>query len=79
MAVAPYQYFSFKSGIAGRLAARLPESVRSLGVPLHNLGVAAIYVQMCLVYVVSDLFKVQGAVWQDGTTLFLVWGSPRSP
>ncbi|GAA2764102.1 hypothetical protein GCM10010103_31430 [Streptomyces paradoxus] len=72
-----YQNFSFSSGVADRVIGRLPESVRSLGVPLHNLGVVAIAVQMCLVYVVSGLYKVQGDVWQDGTALFYIMRVPE--
>ncbi|WDV53335.1 HTTM domain-containing protein [Streptomyces coeruleorubidus] len=72
-----YQNFSFSSGVADRVIGRLPGSVRSLGVPLHNLGVVAIAVQMCLVYVVSGLYKVQGEVWQDGTALFYIMRVPE--
>lgn len=38
---------------------------------------AAIAVQMCLVYVVSGLYKVQGEVWQDGTALFYIMRVPE--
>lgn len=72
-----YQHFSFSSGFADRVIGRIPESVRCLGVPLHNLGVAAIAIQMCLVYVVSGLYKVQGEVWQDGTALFYIMRVPE--
>jgi hypothetical protein len=72
-----YQYFSFSSGFANRVTGRIPESVRSLSVPLHNLGVVAIAVQMCLVYVVSGLYKVQGEAWQDGTALFYIMRVPE--
>ncbi|MFF8394372.1 hypothetical protein [Streptomyces sp. NPDC016172] len=72
-----YQNFSFSSGVADRVVGRLPGSVRALGVPLHNLGVVAIAVQMCLVYVVSGLYKVQGDVWQDGTALFYIMRVPE--
>ncbi|MFF1739371.1 HTTM domain-containing protein [Streptomyces mirabilis] len=72
-----HQYFSFSSGFANRVIGRFPGGLRSLGVPLHNLGVAAIAVQMCLVYVVSGLYKVQGEVWQDGTALFYIMRVPE--
>jgi hypothetical protein len=72
-----YDRFSLSSGVADRLARRLPASVRSLATPLHNLGVVAIASQMCLVYVVSGLYKVQGQVWQDGTALFYVLRVPE--
>lgn len=72
-----YDRFSLPSGVADRLARRLPTHVRSLTTPLHNLGVVAIASQMCLVYVVSGLYKVQGQVWQDGTALFYVLRVPE--
>lgn len=72
-----YDRFSLPSGVATRLARRLPTQVRSLATPLHNLGVVAIASQMCLVYVVSGLYKVQGRMWQDGTALFYVLRVPE--
>jgi len=72
-----YRHFSFSGGLARRVTRRLPEGLRCLGVPLHNLGVAAIAVQMSLVYVVSGLYKVQGEVWQDGTALFYIMRVPE--
>jgi hypothetical protein len=72
-----YRHFSFSTGFARRVLRRVPQTVRCLGVPLHNLGVAAIAAQICLVYVVSGLYKVQGEVWQDGTALFYVMRVPE--
>ncbi|MER7468629.1 HTTM domain-containing protein [Streptomyces sp. NPDC097981] len=67
-----YDRFSFPTGLAHRLAQRIPSVLRSLSVPVHNIGILAIATQMCLVYVVSGLYKVQGKMWQDGTALFYV-------
>ncbi|MFJ6907040.1 hypothetical protein [Streptomyces griseoluteus] len=72
-----YDRFSFPSGLAARLGRRLSSRVRALATPLHNLGVVAIASQMCLVYVVSGLYKVQGRLWQDGTALFYVLRVPE--
>ncbi|MEU8589123.1 HTTM domain-containing protein [Streptomyces sp. NPDC048664] len=72
-----YSRFSFPSGVADKVARRLPTHLRSLTTPLHNLGVVAIAAQMCLVYVVSGLYKVQGQMWQDGTALFYVLRVPE--
>ncbi|WP_050487110.1 HTTM domain-containing protein [Streptomyces sp. CNS654] len=72
-----YDRFSFPSGIGTKLASRLPGRVRVTATPLHNLGVIAIALQMCLVYVVSGLYKVQGQMWQDGTALFYVLRVPE--
>ncbi|MFI1282630.1 hypothetical protein ACH4U5_18070 [Streptomyces sp. NPDC020858] len=67
-----YDRLSYPTGLARALARRVPPVLRSLSTPLHNLGVLAIAVQMCLVYVVSGLYKVQGRMWQDGTALSYV-------
>lgn len=72
-----YDRFSFPSGVGTKLASRLPDRVRVTATPLHNLGVLAIALQMCLVYVVSGLYKVQGQMWQDGTALFYVLRVPE--
>ncbi|RKN08396.1 HTTM domain-containing protein [Streptomyces radicis] len=58
--------------MATKLSERVPSMARAVAVPLHNLGVAAVAVQICLVYMVSGLYKVQGQVWQDGTALFYI-------
>ncbi|MFF4158376.1 hypothetical protein [Streptomyces sp. NPDC001678] len=67
-----YDRFAFPSGLGRKAAARIPAVIRSLSEPIHNLGILAIAMQMCLVYVVSGLYKVQGKMWQDGTALFYV-------
>ncbi|MET3987103.1 DCC1-like thiol-disulfide oxidoreductase family protein [Streptomyces sp. PvR034] len=67
-----YDRLSLPSGLARRLAERVPGVLRSLSTPLHNLGLLAVAAQLCLVYVVSGLYKVQGRMWQDGTALFYV-------
>ncbi|MFD1831173.1 HTTM domain-containing protein [Streptomyces desertarenae] len=72
-----YDRFSFPTGAARRLTRRIPGSIKTLSTPLHNLGVLAIAVQICLVYMVSGLFKVQGDVWQDGTALFYILRVPE--
>lgn len=72
-----YDRFSFSSGIGKKIVNRLPGQVRAIGDPLHNIGVVAIALQVCLVYVVSGLYKVQGQMWQDGTALFYVLRVPE--
>ncbi|MFJ4094126.1 HTTM domain-containing protein [Kitasatospora sp. NPDC089913] len=39
---------------------------------LHNAGVLAVVLQVCTVYLVSGLYKVQGERWQNGTALYYV-------
>lgn len=36
---------------------------------LHNAAVLAVGAQICLVYVLSGLFKLQGAEWRDGSAV----------
>ncbi|TXS55816.1 HTTM domain-containing protein [Streptomyces sp. t39] len=72
-----YDRFSLPTGLAGRLPGLLPGAVRAVGVPFHNLGVLMVAVQICLVYVVSGLYKVMGQEWQDGTALFYVMRVPE--
>src|SRR6478609_4996766 len=64
-----YDRLSLSRGLTGRWTRRMPEGLRALQAPLHNLGVLAIATQICLVYVTSGLYKVQGKLWQDGTAL----------
>ncbi|MBQ0997796.1 HTTM domain-containing protein [Streptomyces nigra] len=72
-----YDRLSFPSGLAGRVRERLPGGLRAAQTPLHNLGVLAIATQICLVYVTSGLYKVQGKLWQDGTALFYIMRIPE--
>ncbi|MER6529929.1 hypothetical protein [Streptomyces sp. NPDC001508] len=65
-----YDRFAFPTGAAAWLTGRLPKWREAVTTPLHNLGVLAIATQICLLYVVSGLFKVMGEQWQDGTALF---------
>ncbi|KUL35615.1 hypothetical protein ADL22_26695 [Streptomyces sp. NRRL F-4489] len=67
-----YGRLSFSTGVARKISRRVPSIVKSLSHPLHNLGILAIAIQICLVYMVSGLYKVQGKVWQEGTALFYV-------
>ncbi|MET9662424.1 HTTM domain-containing protein [Streptomyces sp. NPDC006510] len=72
-----YDRFSFPTGIGEKIVNRLPSQMRAIGDPLHNIGVVAIALQVCLVYIVSGLYKVQGQMWQDGTALFYVLRVPE--
>lgn len=67
-----YGRFALPTGAAARLRERMPKWWEAITTPLHNLGVLAIAVQICMVYVVSGLFKVMGDQWQDGTALFYI-------
>ncbi|MGA5158924.1 hypothetical protein [Streptomyces pseudogriseolus] len=62
-----YDRFALPTGLASRLARHAPGHLRAVSVPFHNLGVLMVAAQICLVYVVSGLYKVMGEEWQDGT------------
>ncbi|RIQ37011.1 HTTM domain-containing protein [Jiangella rhizosphaerae] len=51
-----------------------PEAVRRgagrLGILVHNLAILAVGAQICIIYVASALYKVQGEYWQDGTAVY---------
>ncbi len=72
-----YDRFSVPTGLVRRWAERIPGALRAISPALHNVGVAAVAGQICLVYVVSGLYKVQGRMWQDGTALFYVLRIPE--
>lgn len=58
--------------------ARRPAPARRSLVPawlenlLHNTGVVLLAFQVCLVYVASAMFKIQGNLWQEGTAVYYV-------
>lgn len=40
------------------------------GTVLHNIGLCLVVAQLCLVYFEAGMYKVQGALWQDGTAIY---------
>ncbi|MFD6447690.1 HTTM domain-containing protein [Promicromonospora sp. NPDC060204] len=44
---------------------------------LHNAAVLAVGVQICLVYVLSGLFKLQGEQWRDGSAVYYPLSLPQ--
>lgn len=54
----------------GRRAQEAPEWwTRSVTV-VHNAAVVAVVLQVCVVYVASVVYKLQGATWRDGTAVY---------
>lgn len=39
---------------------------------LHNFGILAIIVQLCILYLNSSLYKVMGESWQNGTAIYYI-------
>ncbi|MEV0890283.1 HTTM domain-containing protein [Promicromonospora sp. NPDC050262] len=44
---------------------------------LHNAAVLAVGAQICLVYVLSGLFKLQGEQWRDGSAVYYPLSLPQ--
>ena len=44
---------------------------------LNNTGLLLIAGQICIVYLMSGLYKVQGQMWQDGTALYYILRVPE--
>lgn len=62
-------YFSMD---ASRRQARpeAPGAWAPVSAMFHNTAMLAIALQICLVYGLAGLYKVQGAVWQEGTAIY---------
>jgi hypothetical protein len=60
-------------GVHIRPRVNTPGLVRST---LHNTGLLLIAGQICVVYLMSGLYKVQGPLWQDGTALYSILRVP---
>lgn len=54
----------------GRWLRRMPPWVRDLRAMLHNTGLVAIWVQVCIVYFVAGTAKLHGEAWRNGTALY---------
>lgn len=44
---------------------------------VHNVGTLAIALQICIVYVVSGTYKLQGEMWTEGTAVYYVLSVPE--
>lgn len=54
-----------------------PRQVGVIGSVLNNTGLLIIAGQVCIVYLMSGLYKVQGRMWQDGTALYYILRVPE--
>jgi antimicrobial peptide system SdpB family protein len=66
------QYFAVGAARRRMLAQATDSTRRRVVTVLHNAGVLAIILQVCVVYWTSVMWKVQGTVWQDGTALYYI-------
>ncbi|HEX5691992.1 MAG TPA: hypothetical protein VFX76_18385, partial [Roseiflexaceae bacterium] len=47
-------------------------AARQAVIVLHNAAMFAVTVQLCLVYGIAGLYKIQGTLWQNGTALYYI-------
>lgn len=64
------RHFSFDAWFRRRHPAKERPTLRRILAIAHNAGVLAIVMQICLVYGIAGLYKVQGEVWQNGTAMY---------
>lgn len=62
-------YFSLDARRRAHQPKPPPEQLRAAAM-LHNAAVLAIAIQLCLLYGIAGLSKVQGETWRDGTALY---------
>lgn len=62
-------YFSFDAE-RSRRAREQDGFTRRVRAMFHNTAILAIAIQICLVYGIAGLTKVQGETWQNGTSLY---------
>lgn len=48
-----------------------------IGILLHNAAVVGVMGQICVVYFVSGIYKMQGQMWVDGTALYYIMRTPE--
>ncbi len=56
---------------------RAPAWARDLRAMLHNAGLVAIWVQVCIVYFVAGAAKMHGEAWRNGTALYYALSTDR--
>lgn len=62
---------------SGGLLAKAPAWVKELRAMLHNTGLVAIWVQVCVVYFVAGAAKMHGEAWRNGTALYYALSTER--
>jgi len=65
-------FWSWRAYRGQRPPGRLRQAVEPYAIVANNVALVACVVQVCVLYVTSGLFKVQGRMWQEGTALYYV-------
>jgi hypothetical protein len=60
----------WQSPINVRVSPELRANASMVSIAFHNLAILAVGAQICIIYVASGLYKVQGEFWQDGTAVY---------
>ncbi|MEM7156305.1 MAG: HTTM domain-containing protein [Myxococcota bacterium] len=56
---------------------RAPQWLRDLRAIAHNTGLVAIWGQICVVYLIAGMSKIEGEAWRNGTALYYVLSTER--
>ncbi len=62
---------------AERWMKRLPAWVRDVRAMVHNTGLAAMWIQVCIVYFIAGAAKMHGEAWRNGTALYYALGTHK--
>ncbi|MEX1366640.1 MAG: HTTM domain-containing protein [Nannocystaceae bacterium] len=60
---------------AQRWSARLPPWVQQLRAMVHNTGLVAMWIQVCILYFIAGAAKMHGEAWRNGTALYYALGT----
>jgi uncharacterized membrane protein YphA (DoxX/SURF4 family) len=60
----------WQSPIQLKISPELRANASMVSIAFHNLAILAVGAQICIIYVASGLYKVQGEFWQDGTAVY---------
>lgn len=53
------------------------EAPSAMTAAMNNTGLLLLATQVCIVYLMAGLYKVQGELWQDGTALYYILSVPE--
>lgn len=62
---------------ARRWSARLPPWAQQLRAMVHNTGLVAMWVQVCILYFIAGAAKMHGEAWRNGTALYYALGTDK--
>ncbi|MCR9165645.1 MAG: HTTM domain-containing protein [Nannocystaceae bacterium] len=62
---------------AQRWLDRLPTWARELRAMIHNTGLVAMWIQVCIVYFIAGAAKLHGEAWRNGTALYYALGTEQ--